>query len=175
MDFIAQADTVTIMDALRRVVRTLRVGSRAAERDLGLSGAQLYVLQQLAERPAESLTALAARTHTHQSSVSVVVQRLVARRLVVARPARDDARRFTLAITPSGRARLARAPEAAQQRMVRAIHQLRPALRRSLAVGLASVAARMETAPGQPDMFFEDEAERAMARPAPARRGRRRA
>ena len=57
------------LDGIRRILRDLRVSSRAAEQELGLSGAQLFVLQQLAQAPAESLNELANRTRTHQSSV----------------------------------------------------------------------------------------------------------
>src|ERR671938_1731164 len=70
---------VRSLDAIRRLVRGLRLAARASEREAGLSAAQLFVLQQLAESPAESINELAARTLTHQSSVSVVVRRLVER------------------------------------------------------------------------------------------------
>src|SRR6188768_2776524 len=85
-------DTRAILDAVRRIVRTLHESSRAAEKSLGLTGAQLFVLQKLAEVPGLSLNALAAQTHTHQSSVSTVVSRLVERGLVLRAPAVDDAR-----------------------------------------------------------------------------------
>src|SRR3954449_11206732 len=75
-------DIRDVMDAIRRIVRVLRVSSRAAEKQGGLSGAQLFVLHKLADAPALSLNELADRTRTHQSSVSVVVQRLVDRELV---------------------------------------------------------------------------------------------
>src|SRR5438094_8157353 len=81
-----------VLDAIRRIVRTLHQSSRAAEKSFGLSGAQLFVLQTLAESPGLSLNGLAAETHTHQSSVSTVVSRLVERGLVLRTPAADDAR-----------------------------------------------------------------------------------
>jgi len=55
-------------------VQALRVSSRAAERDVGLSAAQLFVLDRLAGADqALCVNELAQRTLTHQSSVSVVV------------------------------------------------------------------------------------------------------
>src|SRR5665213_199086 len=66
-----------ILDSIRRIVRLLRVSSREAEREVGLSGAQLFVLRTLSEHKFLSVNELAERTHTHQSSVSVVVQVLV--------------------------------------------------------------------------------------------------
>src|SRR5215470_9599078 len=82
-----------IMDALRRIVRGLRLTARDAERSAGISGAQLFVLQSLAEERASSLNDLADRTLTDQSSVSVVVKRLADRKLVARKAAADDARR----------------------------------------------------------------------------------
>src|SRR5690348_4180204 len=76
--------------ALRRIVLAVRLSARRAERELGLSGAQLFVLQQLGASPVHSLNELAERTRTHQSSVSVVVRRLVARGLVTRTRATDD-------------------------------------------------------------------------------------
>src|SRR4029077_4522437 len=90
------------LNALRRIVRALRVASRTAEQQVGLSGAQLFVLQCLARQSPCSVKELAARTATDQSSVSVVVSRLVAAGHV--RRARSQAapRRVELTLTRSG-------------------------------------------------------------------------
>ena len=100
----ASAEPVrVVVDSVRRIVRALRESSREAERKVGISGAQLFVLQQLAGGPAQSVSDLAERTLTHQSSVSVVVQRLVSVGLVARRPSRSDRRRTELRLTSRGR------------------------------------------------------------------------
>ncbi|HWB54702.1 MAG TPA: helix-turn-helix domain-containing protein, partial [Tepidisphaeraceae bacterium] len=72
-----------ILDEIRRLVRFLRVSARAAEKYLGISGAQLFILQTLDQSDGPlSVNELAERTRTHQSSVSVVVQKLVNQKLV---------------------------------------------------------------------------------------------
>ncbi|HEY7394673.1 MAG TPA: MarR family winged helix-turn-helix transcriptional regulator, partial [Gemmatimonadaceae bacterium] len=81
------------MNSVRSIVRALRINTRAVELKMGISLAQLFVLQQLAERSADSLNELAERTATHQSSVSVVVRRLVERGLVSRTPSTTDKRR----------------------------------------------------------------------------------
>src|ERR1700730_535689 len=70
-------DSQRILDSIRRLVRLLRLSDRVAQRELGLSAAQLFVLQELGKTPALSLSEVAERTRTDQSSVSVVVTRLV--------------------------------------------------------------------------------------------------
>src|SRR5919202_5994948 len=126
------AELTAALDAIRRIVQALRASARTAEQRLGVSGAQLLVLQALSEAPANSLNDLAARTFTHQSSVSVVVERLVRRRLVSRNRSAEDARRVTLALTAAGRALLESAPETAQVRLVSALRQLSARERRAL-------------------------------------------
>src|SRR5215212_97054 len=109
------------MNAVRSVVRALRINTRAIESQMGISLAQLFVLQQLAERPANSLNDLADRTATHQSSVSVVVRRLVDNGFVSRTTSPLDKRRIEIAVTPSGRALLAGAPTTIQIQLMTAL------------------------------------------------------
>lgn len=127
------ADISRAMDAIRAVVRALRINTRAIELEIGISLAQLFVLQQVAERPATSLNDLAERTATHQSSVSVVVRRLVDRGLVTRRADTADKRRVQIELTPAGEKLLVGAPETIQVRLVAALQQMQAAERTQLA------------------------------------------
>lgn len=151
------ADATAVMDLLRTLVRALRVSTRSVEREIGISGAQLFVLQQLDHAPARSVNELAERTRTHQSSVSVVISRLVERELAAREPAPGDARRMEVAITAAGRALLRDAPRSAQVRMVEALGKMEPAQVHALADGLAALVreAGMQHLPAS--FFFEDE------------------
>ena len=145
-----------ILDAVRRIVRTLHESSRASEKTLGLSAAQLFVLQKLAESPGLSLTALSAQTHTHQSSVSTVVSRLVERGLVLRTAAADDARRLELRVSAEGRRLVSRAPDAAQARLIEAIQRLPANRRRLLASSLGELTHTMDLTGRAPVMFFDN-------------------
>lgn len=112
------------MNAVRSIVRALRINTRAVELKMGISLAQLFVLQQLAERPADSLNELADRTATHQSSVSVVVRRLVERGLVSRTPSIADKRRIEIAVTPAGRTLLAGAPTTVSMELMAALQRM---------------------------------------------------
>jgi DNA-binding MarR family transcriptional regulator len=150
------SDARTSLDALRRIVRELRLSANAAQKQTGISGAQLFVLQQLAERPAATMGDLAQRTFTHQSSVSVVVRRLAERGLVVRTASPEDARRVTISLSASGKQLLKRAPRAAQERLLAALARLAPKRRRELAQGLADLVAGMGIADQPPELFFEE-------------------
>src|SRR6186997_3462849 len=97
----SRVDVLRAVDAIRSLIQSLRVSGRAVERQSGISGAQLSILQQLAERPAQSVNELASNTHTHQSSVSMVVKRLVDNHLVRRTSSQGDARRVSLSLTPA--------------------------------------------------------------------------
>ena len=124
------------MNAVRSIVRALRMNTREIESKIGMSLAQLFVLQVLAERPARSLNELAERTATHQSSVSVVVRRLVDKGYVSRTKSTVDQRRVDLDVTPNGRAILAGAPTTVQSRLVGALRLLPAEDLRSLSTNL---------------------------------------
>jgi DNA-binding MarR family transcriptional regulator len=113
----------SVLNSLRRTVRAFRAAAQAAEEGLGVSGAQHFVLQKLADAPATSLNELASRTMTHKSSVSVAVSHLVRRGLVRRRRSSADARSIVLTLTPAGRRLLARAPDSAQTRLQAALRR----------------------------------------------------
>ena len=144
-----------ILDSFRHIVQALRLG--ADGRVSGISGAQLFALQRIAEHPDASVNDIAVLTFTHQSSVSVVIQRLVEARLVRKVSAREDRRRTRLTLTAKGKRALARVPGTVQQDLVAAIAGLSAADRRAL-VRLMRVLAKAATPVGRhqpPPMFFE--------------------
>jgi DNA-binding MarR family transcriptional regulator len=148
--------TRDVLDAVRRIVHALRESSRFAEKHVGLSGAQLFVLQKLGEAPGASINELAERTHTHQSSVSTVVARLVERGLVKRTTSGLDRRRVELTLAARGRALAERVPDVAQDRLIRAIDTLPAGRRRLLAQTLGELASALDAASRAPAMFFED-------------------
>ncbi len=137
-------DIDIILDALRAIVRELRLASREAEQRVGVHGAQLHALRQLSDSASMSLTELAERTHTDISSVSVVVSRLVDLGLVARKAADDDRRRLSLGLTARGRSLLRRAPETGSSRLLRAGEYLSDREIRTLASGLEKLVSGLE-------------------------------
>ena len=153
-------ETRAVLDAFRRIVQGLRESSRAAEQRAGVSGAQLFVLQTLAEAPRLSLNELAERTRTHQSSVSAVVARLVRARLIERRTAPGDARRAELSLTARGHSRLRSAPRTAQERLVAMVDRLPARERLRLAATLERLVDGMGLAKQRPAAMFDETATR---------------
>ena len=151
-------DTRRVLDSIRRIVRVLRLASREAEKRVGLSAAQLFVLQKLAEGGVLSVNELAVRTHTHQSSVSVVVRRLVEQGYADRVRSLSDARQAEVSVTASGKAILRSAPTAAQDQILAALDQMSAADVHVLADAMDKLVHRLgiDGSVAAP-MLFEDE------------------
>jgi DNA-binding MarR family transcriptional regulator len=154
---IDKSETQQILDSIRRIVQGLRVSSRLAEKRVGISGAQLFVLQALAGSKSLSVNELAVRTKTHQSSVSVVVTRLEEAGLITRTRDPRDARRVSLQLSPSGRKLLKKVPPTTQERMIEALEAM-PARDRAQLARLLNHVVTETGLPQQPaPLFFEEQ------------------
>ncbi len=151
------SDDAATLDAIRRIVRLLRLSARQSESRSGLSSAQLFLLQKLAESRAASIAELARRALADASSVSVVVAQLVKRKLVRRKRDPVDARRTTLELTAQGTRLLAKAPEPAQAKLLKALRRMPPRERRGLARGLGAFIRALALEGGTAPLFFEQE------------------
>jgi DNA-binding MarR family transcriptional regulator len=145
------------LEAVRRLVRALRLSANRAQETVGVSSAELFILRALHERgPVASLNELADRTYTDQSSASPVVERLRRRRLIRRQRSTLDARRVTIELTDAGRALLQRAPLPPQAGVITALQRMPVAERESLARGLTRLVTEMGVGHGQGAMLFEE-------------------
>lgn len=148
-------DAVRAMDAVRRIVQVLRASALRVEQDVGISGAQLFVLSSIGAEPGQSIGDISERTATRQSTVSEVVARLVALRLVSRTRSRDDGRRVVLGVTTRGAELLARSPTTPQAALLGAFEELPATTRRALAAGLQRWSEAAGLGEGPPAMLFE--------------------
>jgi DNA-binding MarR family transcriptional regulator/nitroimidazol reductase NimA-like FMN-containing flavoprotein (pyridoxamine 5'-phosphate oxidase superfamily) len=114
---------VDAMSSLRQLVRALRAADSESEASLGVTAAQLFVLRAIRSAGSLSVSELAHRTATAQSSVSEVVTRLARKGVIVRRRSAADRRRTEIALSDAGRALLERVPETVQERLVAAFRR----------------------------------------------------
>jgi DNA-binding MarR family transcriptional regulator len=145
------------MDSFRRIVHALRSSHRAAG-DLDLTGAQLFVLATLGTAVGPlGVKELAERTRTDQSTVSVVVGRLVDRGLVKRVRATVDTRRVELSLTARGRALQRKTPATvAQEKLADALGQLASSDAATLSRLLKSIVEMMGEADAPAPMLFDE-------------------
>ena len=156
-------DAEVVMNSLRRVLVGLRTWAGDAESRAGISGAQVFVLEKIAEAPGQSLTALAERTLTSKAAVSVVVSKLVERGLVRRQPSREDGRSVELDLTAAGRRMLLTTPESPAGHVVAAMKRLPRADLAELARLMEGLVAELGIAGVEPKLMFEGEAGEAQA------------
>jgi MarR family transcriptional regulator, lower aerobic nicotinate degradation pathway regulator len=149
-------DSQRILDSIRRLVRLLRLTDRAAQSELGLSGAQLFVLHELNKTPALSLSELADRTRTDQSSVSVVVTRLVEGGFISRERDKRDARRLVLTLTKSGKTVADQSPPVAQEKIIEVLERMPASERHRFADTFTKVIDEMGEGKAAAPMMFEE-------------------
>jgi len=117
-------------------------------------------LHELGKSPSLSLSELAEKTRTDQSSVSVVVTRLVEGGYLMRDRDKRDARRLVLNLTKSGRAIAEKSPPAAQERIIEALERVSAADRKRFADVFAKIIEELGESRGAAPMIFEDDLSR---------------
>lgn len=145
-----------VMRSLRRVVKALHEYSMSVEKQVGLTGPQLWALWELNRAGALSLKALSARMHLDPSTVTGVVDRLQRRDLVARATDPEDRRRVVLSLTPEGADLLRGAPHPAQGQLLHALHAMPLAEVEGLNQTLKQLAAVMEVDSTEARFFFAE-------------------
>lgn len=151
-----ERDARRVLDAFRNLVKALRIADRAGVKEYGLGSAQIFVLHQLGERSPLSINDLAALTATDQSSVSVVVSKLVTKGLITIGRSEEDGRRNDVTLTAKGKQILKRIPPPFQTSFIEALDSLAPADVTALGELLERLAAAMGVDDENPPMLFEE-------------------
>jgi DNA-binding MarR family transcriptional regulator len=113
-----------VLISLRQIIRAIDLHSKRLERDFGLTGPQLLVLQQLSGH--EKLTAgvIAREISLSQPTVTSILDRLERKGLLRRERSQDDKRKVMLIMTSSGRHVLKRAPALMQESFIKAFNEL---------------------------------------------------
>lgn len=143
------------IDALRSIVRAIGASSRTATSGGGISGAQLFALRQISDKPHITIGELAERTLARQSSVSELVSRLVDRGFLSRSSSPDDARQVELSLTTKGKKAISESRTTAQEKLIAGLGILPKAKREQIADGLEQWLAAAGLADVPPTMFFE--------------------
>jgi DNA-binding MarR family transcriptional regulator len=144
-----------IINDIRRLVQAIRLASSQSEKQVGLSAAQLFVLHKLGEEKWLSINDLADRTLTHQSSVSVIVQKLEVKGLVERSKSEEDARKIIVSLTKKGSMLMKKSPQSIQEKMIKGLGKMKPHTRRQLSETFTAflLAAGIK---GEAPMMFDD-------------------
>lgn len=130
--------------ALRRILRATELYSRDLAQSAGLTPAQLRVLQITASKGGTATPkALATQMGISQATVTALVDKIVARGMATRIRSETDRRQTNVVLSPKGEAAIQQAPDALQQRYVKAFEQLEDWEQMQLLASLERVAAML--------------------------------
>ena len=135
----AAATPVDALQKLRIVVRAAQRHSGWVEKQCGITGAQLWLMQELYETPGLRVGELAERLAIHQTTTSNMLNGLVGRKLLVKKRDRPDQRVVTLALTKAGMAVVTKAPKPARGLLAEALRSMDQKRLRDLTRGLQAL------------------------------------
>jgi DNA-binding MarR family transcriptional regulator len=151
-----RTDTVEIVQGLRRIVKALHTYSQDVQNAYRLTGPQLWALKTLQRNGRLSTGRLAAALAVHQSSVSILVDRLEKRGLIRRIRGRLDHRVVEMELTKRGAALAAEAPEAAQGRLLHALEAMPPREVRRIRHAVDRLVQAMEATDVNARFFFAE-------------------
>ena len=150
-------DTAQIVQGLRRIVKALQTYSQDVRSAYGLTGPQLWTLKTLQRDGRMSVGRLAAALAVHQSSISILLDRLEKRSLIRRIRSRPDRRIVQVELTRRGATMAADAPEAAQGRLLHALGSMSAEQRRRTRRVVDQLVDAMEAGNVNARFFFSDE------------------
>jgi DNA-binding MarR family transcriptional regulator len=130
--------------AIRRIVRAHDLQSRALMRASGLTAAQLVVLRGVAALGEVTTTALSTYADLSPATVITVLDNLEDRGLIARYRSTTDRRIVHTRLTEKGRALMAAAPAALDERLAARFRALGPEARRAMLDSANALAALME-------------------------------
>ncbi|HMT80028.1 MAG TPA: MarR family winged helix-turn-helix transcriptional regulator [Azonexus sp.] len=103
-----------VLQQFRVIYGSMRQYFRELEDSCGLPGAQTWVLQEVVRNPEIGITELAGRLGIHQSTCSIIVEKLTSKGYLIKQKMSQDQRRIGLRLTPAGEQLIAALPGPAE-------------------------------------------------------------
>lgn len=132
-----------VLRKFRLIYGSVKQHFREVEKACGISGSQLWILRDIAASPGTGVSRLAERLSIHQSTCSLLVEKLVGAGLVSKTRSTADQRRVGLEITRAGKQMLKIAPGPAEGMLPDALRQLPEVALRTLQVNLDQLISRL--------------------------------
>ncbi len=138
-----QRNALEVLKQFRLIYGSVRQHSRRIEAACGVSGSQLWLMQEIESTPGIGVSELARRLSIHQTTCSQLVEKLVSRRYVRKSRSTQDQRRVGLTLTTGAADALKQAPGPAEGVLPEALAELPDAILHSLSSQLRKVIAKL--------------------------------
>lgn len=133
-----------MLKKFRIIYGSVRQHFREIEQTCGVTGSQLWVMQEIANTPGIGVSVLAERLSIHQSTCSQLVEKLVARKLIIKERSKEDQRRVGLRLTEEASMLVKKAPGPAEGLLPEALSMLPAETIKALDLSLAQVIEQLQ-------------------------------
>jgi DNA-binding MarR family transcriptional regulator len=116
--------SLEVLKKFRIIYGSVRQHFHEVEKNCGISGSQVWLLNEISRAPGIGVSELAVRLSIHQSTCSQLVDKLVGRGLVVKARSQEDMRRVGLTLSEAGSEVLRSAPGPAEGVLPEALQAL---------------------------------------------------
>ncbi len=135
--------SVTVLKKFRIIYGSVRQHFREIEQTCGVTGSQLWIMQEINNMSGMGISKLAERLSIHQSTCSQLVEKLVARKLIIKERSKEDQRRVGLRLSEEATKLLTRAPGPSEGLLPEALKALPYEALFELEVSLEKVIAQL--------------------------------
>lgn len=135
--------SLQVLKKFRVIYGSVRQHFREVEQTCGVTGSQLWIMQEIANTSGIGVSELADRLSIHQSTCSQLVEKLVARKLVIKERSKEDQRRVGLRLTDEAEILIKKAPGPAEGVLPEALTALPVEVVQSLDLSLEKIIEQL--------------------------------
>lgn len=132
-----------LLVAIRRVIRAIELRSRQLNKEAGLTGPQLLVMQNILKMPGIMVRQIADNMNLSPATVTSILDRLELKKLVDRIRSTEDKRRVGVFLTEQGQSMLARAPLPLQEHFVNRFSNLQEWEQSQMVATMQRIASMM--------------------------------
>ncbi len=136
--------SLEVLKKFRIIYGSVRQHFRDVEKTCGVSGSQLWIMQEIANTSGIGVSELAERLSIHQSTCSQLVEKLVARKLIIKERSSEDQRRVGLRLSETAARLIKNAPGPAEGVLPEALSALSAEAMQSLDHALEKVIKQLQ-------------------------------
>lgn len=141
----SQQLSLQVLKQFRLIYGAVRQHFRKVEKTCEVSGSQLWLMQEIGRMPEIGVSDLAERLSIHQSTCSLLVDKLVARGYVTKMRQQSDLRRVGLTLSPRAENILLKAPGPAEGVLPVALQALSKSALLALSSNLTELIGQLRT------------------------------
>ena len=136
--------SLQVLKKFRIIYGSVRQHFRDVEKTCGVSGSQLWIMQEIANTSGIGVSELAERLSIHQSTCSQLVEKLVARKLIIKERSKEDQRRVGLRLSDAAAKLIKNAPGPAEGVLPEALSALSAEAMQALDLALEKVIKQLQ-------------------------------